>query len=286
MEHRFAVLVKQVPDTAAVTPQAMKPDGTLNRAALPAVFNPEDLNALELALQLRERFGGSVCALTMGPPASAEILRQCRYCGADRVVLLTDRCFAGSDTLATSAVLSRALQHLGGFDVVLCGRQAIDGNTAQVGPQVAEKLGIDQITYVEAVDDLTPDFLQAWREVETGRELVRSGLPVLLTVIDTANEVRPPSAKQIMRCKRARSRAELPDAAAAVALQERGLLIEQLDCAAIGMAPERCGLSGSPTRVKKIESVVRTGRDLKQVAPTEAGINEMLLELMADYTFE
>ena len=152
---RIVVLVKQVPDTANVTGEAMKEDGTINRSALPAVFNPEDLNALEEALKLKDRHGARVTVVTMGPPAAVQVLRESLYRGADEVILLTDKAFAGADTLATSYALSLAVQKLGGADLVLCGRQAIDGDTAQVGPQTAEKLGYPQITCVSRIDELT-----------------------------------------------------------------------------------------------------------------------------------
>jgi electron transfer flavoprotein beta subunit len=139
------VLVKQVPDTANVSADAMKDDGTVNRAALPAIFNPEDLHALEAALEVKDRFGGTVTVVTMGPPKAGDILRECVYRGADRGILVTDRRAAGSDTLATSYILSRAVKTIDNVDMVFCGRQAIDGDTAQVGPQCAEKLGITQI---------------------------------------------------------------------------------------------------------------------------------------------
>src|SRR5512137_1951046 len=149
--YQSIVLVKQVPDTRHVTGEVMTKDGTMNRGALPAVFNPEDLNALEMALQVRERYGGHVTVVTMGPSQAAEVLREALYRGADRVVLLTDKKFAGADTLATSYALKCAIQKVGNYDLVFCGRQAIDGDTAQVGPQVAEKLGLPQITYAEAI---------------------------------------------------------------------------------------------------------------------------------------
>jgi electron transfer flavoprotein beta subunit len=264
----------------------MKPDGTLNRSALPAVCNHEDIYALEMALQIRESRGGSICAATMGPPQAAEVLREALYRGADRAVLLTDRCFAASDTLATSLVLSCALRRLGPFDIVLCGRQAIDGNTAQVGPQIAEKLGINQLTYVDGIEDISGGHLTAWREYELGRQCVRAPLPVLLTVTDSAPLPRPPSAINIMRYKHARAPGEVsrdparPDAPAAHAA------IEQLGAEDLGIAPETCGLAGSPTRVKKIEHVVLKSTQHKTVPPTEQGFQELFRELIADYTFE
>ena len=163
---RIVVLVKQVPDTQNVTGDAMKEDGTINRAALPAVFNPEDLNALEEALRLKERHDARVSVITMGPPAAAQVLRESLYRGADEVILLTDKAFAGADTLATSYALSLAVRKLGGCDLVLCGRQAIDGDTAQVGPQTAEKLGMPQITCVSRIDELEPPVVAA---AESGR---------------------------------------------------------------------------------------------------------------------
>src|SRR5512143_1015540 len=149
--YQSIVLVKQVPDTRRVTGEAMTRDGTMNRGALPAIFNPEDLNALEMALQIKERHGGTVTVITMGPPKAADILRESLWRGADRVILLTDRRFAGADTLATSIALRQAIEKLDRYDLILAGRQAIDGDTAQVGPQTAEKLGIPQVTYAESV---------------------------------------------------------------------------------------------------------------------------------------
>jgi len=282
----IAVLIKQVPDTAAVTPRAMKADGTLNRSALPAVFNPEDLNALELALQLRETYGATVTAMTMGPPAAAEVLRDALFRGADRVFLLSDRKFAASDTLATSTVLSRALEKQGPFDLVICGTQAIDGNTAQVGPQVAEKLNINQLTYVEAVEEIAGGIIRARRVIEDGKEIVRSALPVLLTVTDTANIPRPWSVKNIMKYKNAKTALEVPEEKTLDRLKQKGLFIETLDCAKIDLDPSRCGISGSPTMVKKIENVVRRGKTHQKIELTDNGIKMLLTELIADYTFD
>ncbi len=210
MGYDSIVCVKQVPDTANITVEAMKADGTVNRAALPAVFNPEDLHALEAALELRDRFGGSVTALTMGPLAACEVLRECLYRGADRAIILSDRRAAASDTLATSYILSQAIRTIGRYDIVFCGRQAIDGDTAQVGPQLAEKLGIPQITYYEKLVDLTGQKMRARRNVGNGWEVLEVRLPVLITVIDLANEPRPAAAKRVMRFKRARSAPRSP----------------------------------------------------------------------------
>jgi electron transfer flavoprotein beta subunit len=244
------------------------------------------MNALEMALEIKDRFGAAVTAITMGPPQAADVLRQALYMGADRVLLLTDRLFAGADTLATSAVLSRAVKQLQGVGLILCGRQAIDGNTAQVGPQVAEKLGINQLTYVTRVEQLDKTKCSCWREVEGGRELAESKLPVLLTVTGTANSPRPFSAKRIMRYKNAAAPSELAPGMSPGELSRRGLLLEQWGADAIGIEPGLCGLAGSPTRVKKIESVVLAGRSFKNIQPDDRGIRELLEELIADYTFD
>ncbi len=286
MPLNIVVLIKQVPDTAAVSTQAMKDDGTLNRSALPAVFNPEDLNALEMALDLKERFGAAVTVLTMGPAHAAEVLREALYMGADRAVLLTDRLFAGSDTLATSFVLSQAIRHLGAADVILCGREAIDGNTAQVGPQVAEKLDMNQITYVDLIEQIDASKCSCWHEVEQGRELAESKLPVLLTVTAAANTPRPFSARRIMRYKNAKAPAECAPGTARDELASRGLLIEEWGAGTIGIDAAQCGLAGSPTRVQKIESVVLAGREFKKFEPDDNGIRALLEELIADYTFD
>ncbi|OQY22319.1 MAG: hypothetical protein B6I35_06445, partial [Anaerolineaceae bacterium 4572_32.2] len=204
------VLVKQVPDTANITGKAMKDDGTVNRAALPAIFNPEDLNALEMALQVKEQHGGQVTVLTMGPPRAAEVLRQALYRGADQVILLSDRKFAGSDTLATSYALKCAVEQVGAYDLVFCGRQAIDGDTAQVGPQVAEKLGIPQITYAESIQSLRGGEIIIQRAFPLGTETVTCTLPCLLTVVGSANQPRPPSARRTLTYKLAAAPLEYP----------------------------------------------------------------------------
>jgi len=264
----------------------MKDDGTLDRGALPAVFNPGDMNALEMALDIRDRFGATVTAITMGPPQAAEVLRESIYMGADRAILLTDRRFAGSDTLATSRVLSQAIKQLGAFDLILCGREASDGATGQVGPQVAEQLEINQLTYVEAVEQLDTVKCSCWREVETGRELAESKLPVLITVNAAANTPRPFSAKRIMRFKNALAPAELAPGASPKALAGRGLLIEQWDADRIGIDGSLCGLSGSPTRVGKIDPVALAGSAFKKIEPNDQGIRELFEELIADHTFD
>jgi electron transfer flavoprotein beta subunit len=222
----------------------------------------------------------------MGPAQAAEVLREALYMGADRAVLLTDRLFAGSDTLATSFVLSQAIRHLGAADLILCGREAIDGNTAQVGPQVAEKLDMNQITYVDRIEQIDSSKCSCWHEVEQGRELAESKLPVLLTVTAAANMPRPFSARRIMRFKSAKAPAECASGTARDELAGRGLLIEQWGAGIIGIDAAQCGLAGSPTRVQKIESVVLAGREFKKFEPDDSGIRALLEELIADYTFD
>ncbi len=289
MGYNCVVCVKQVPDTKNVTGDAMTEEGTINRSALPAIFNPEDLNALEAALELRDRFGGTVTVVTMGLPSACEILRESLYRGADRVVLVTDRKAAGSDTLATSYILSCAVRKLEP-DIVFCGRQAIDGDTAQVGPQLAEKLGMTLVTYLESLDDLVEKTITIRRNVGNGWEVVRCELPVLTTVMETANTPRPPAAKRIMSFKKARSRAELdkesPDEADARAgrLAERGLLLEQWSLDDIEPDLEWVGLAGSPTKVNRIQSIVLTGGEYHEYAPTDEGVAQLVGELIEDHT--
>ena len=305
MSYNLVVLVKQVPDTKRITGDAMRDDGTVNRSALPAIFNPEDLHALEMALELRERYGGRVTVVTMGPPQACEVLRQSLERGADGVVLLTDRRAAASDTLATSYILACAVRKVAAaapVDMVICGRQAIDGDTAQVPPQTAEKLGWPQVTYVDRVEDVSGGRIRARRNTGSGWERVECPLPCLLTVTDQGPEPRPASARRIMAVKRTRCRAELamevaaamPDAGAdareaevanrAAALHARGLLITQwtLDDVAADLA--WCGRDGSPTKVKRIQSVILKGSGFKKVEPAEAAIAGMVHELIADHT--
>ena len=302
MGYDCVVCIKYVPDTQRVTGEAMKEDGTVNRAALPMVFNPEDLNALEQALAIRDARGGSVAVVTMGAPAAGEILRESLCRGADRAVLLTDRRAAASDTLATSYILSCAVKKLP-HDLVLCGRQAIDGDTAQVGPQMAEKLGIPQITYVEELLGLDAATIRVRRSVGNGFEVIDGDLPILLTVMDTANTPRPPAAKRIMKYKKARAPAEVareaaealgpdadPDAVTAEAekrcdaLRGRGLLIDQWSLDDIDADLTWCGARGSPTKVHRIQSVILAGGQYREHPPTDEGVRELVAELIEDHT--
>jgi len=296
------VCVKQVPDTANVTAEAMKEDGTVNRAALPAIFNPEDLHALETALEIRDQHGGTVTVVSMGPPKAAEVLRDCLFRGADRAILLTDRRAAASDTLATSYILSQAVRTIGRYDFVFCGRQAIDGDTAQVGPQCAEKLGIPQITYLEGISSLDNGVVRIRRNMGHGWEIVESRLPVLVTVIQTANQPRPPAAKRVMRLKRAKVVAEvaaevkaaMPQASEeqlaaeiqcrAEALKKQGLLVEQWNLDDIHADLNRCGLAGSPTKVHRVQAIVLTKEGHTAIPATQDGIKQLIHELVVDRT--
>lgn len=298
MRQTIIVFVKQVPDTKNVTGQAMKPDGTVNRQALPAIFNPEDLNAVELALQLKDRYDAKVVVATMGPPTASEVLRDALCRGADEAILLTDRAFAGSDTLATSYALSKCAQKIGKFDLILCGRQAIDGDTAQVGPQLAEKLSLPQISYVEDVLELGKGKIKAKRAIEGGYEILEAPTPALLTVIDS-NEPRPQNAKRIMKYKKAKTRSELlasrggseyssaeQVAGDIAALEAKDLLIKEWGAADVASEADlsRFGLAGSPTKVKQIMSVVLTAGTFKKIEPTKSGVSALVHELIEDHT--
>lgn len=302
MGYNIVVCVKQVPDTANITGEAMKADGTVNRAALPAIFNPEDLHALEAALDVRDRFGGTITVLTMGPFAACEVLRESLYRGADRAILISDRRAAASDTLATSYILSQAVRKIGKYDLVFCGRQAIDGDTAQVGPQMAEKLGIPQITYFEKLVDLSGRTIRVRRNVGNGWEVLEGQLPMLLTVIDIANEPRPAAAKRVMRYKRARSQGEtagevakaMPEAGDEqkqaettkrfAAAKADGTIIEQWDLDDIQADLVWCGMTGSPTKVHRVQSIVLTKEGFTPVPPTGEGVANMIHELIVDHT--
>ena len=289
------VLVKQVPDTSNISGQVMKEDGTVNRAKLPAVFNPEDRVALEFALRVKDQYGGKVTAVTMGPPRASDVLRECLYMGADEVCLVTDRKFAGADTLATSYVLSQAIRKIGHYDFILAGRQAIDGDTAQVGPQTAEKLSIPQITYAEEILGISDRRVTVKRKIEGGYEVLEGPLPVLITVLKDAKEPRPLSAKRVMAFKGAKSLLELEKMAEGNPLlyvdkllyeyKARSLYITTLTVEDIDVEEGRCGIKGSPTKVHKVESVVLGGGDPLKIENSRTGMNTLIDKLMEDHIF-
>ena len=293
--YHSVVLVKQVPDTRNVTGDVMTAEGTMNRSALPAIFNPEDLNALEMALSIKDQNGGSVTVLTMGPMQAAEVLRESLFRGADRVILLSDRKFAGADTQATSYTLKCAVDKLGVYDLVFCGRQAIDGDTAQVGPQTAEKLGIPQITYAEKITDLKKNRITVRRRIDGGYEILESKLPVLLTVIKEAAEPRPFKARNVMAYKNAKSLSELEEMVNQNSLLyiddlkeefiARGLFIPTLTLDDFEIDETRIGQSGSPTKVYKVDSVVLGAGEHIKIEPTGEGINQLIDQLMSDRIF-
>lgn len=272
----------------------MTAKGTMNRSALPAIFNPEDLNALEMALQVREQHGGEVTVLTMGPLKAADVLRQALFRGADRVILLSDREFAGADTQATSYTLKCAIEKAGKFDLVFCGRQAIDGDTAQVGPQVAEKLGLPQITYAESIVGLEKDEIVVQRAFDLGSELVKCSLPCLLTVVSSANRPRPASARKRIAYKLAAVPAEVPDLlekwpefeteeALQKYLAARNLEIPIWTVNDIEIDKSQLGLAGSPTQVYKVNFVVLESTEVREISPTAEGIQELIDELVKEY---
>ena len=283
---KIVVLAKQVPDTRNVGKDAMKEDGTINRAALPAIFNPEDLNALEQALQLKEEHPGStVTLLTMGPPRAAEIIREGMFRGADGGIVLTDRAFAGADTLATSYALSCAIRKIGDYDLIIGGRQAIDGDTAQVGPQIAEKLGIPQVTYAEKIVSVTDGKATIKRRLERGVETVVCPLPLVITVNGSADECRPRNARRIQQYKYAKSPSEKAQLSDTALYEARPYLnIQEWSVTDVDADLNQVGLAGSPTKVKAVENVVFQAKESKQLDGTEAEIDELMRELIANHT--
>ena len=289
MSLNIIVLAKQVPDTRNVGKDAMKEDGTINRAALPAIFNPEDLNALEQALRLKDANPGStITMLTMGLPRAAEVVREGIFRGADNGIVLTDRLLGGADTLATSYSLAQAVRKIGNYDIVLCGRQAIDGDTAQVGPQIAEKLGIPQVTYAEEILDLKDGKVTVKRRLESGVETVKAPLPCVVTVNGSAAECRPRNAKRVMQYKNAASpseKAKLDDAKKAI-LEKRPSLdvIQEWGASFVEADPEHIGMAGSPTKVKAIENVVFTAKQSLSLENNDEQIEQLVKELIANHT--
>jgi electron transfer flavoprotein beta subunit len=272
----------------------MTKDGTMNRSALPAIFNPEDLNALEMALDFKDRYSGTVTVLSMGPLQAAEVLRDSLCRGADQVILLSDRKFAGADTQATSYTLKCAIDKIGQYDLVFCGRQAIDGDTAQVGPQVAEKLGVPQITYAESIIELNEDEIVVQRAFDLGMELVKCTLPCLLTVVGSANQPRPASARKRIEYKLAAVPAEYPkllqkwpefgdEAALEKHLTERNLKINVWSAADLNVDEAQLGLAGSPTQVHKVSYVVLETTESKDIPATPEGVQALIQELIKEY---
>lgn len=299
MSLKIIVLAKQVPDTRNVGKDAMKEDGTINRAALPAIFNPEDLNALEQALRLKDAYPGTtVTLLTMGPGRAAEIIREGLYRGADGGYLLTDRAFAGADTLATSYALATAIKKIGDYDIIIGGRQAIDGDTAQVGPQVAEKLGLTQVTYAEEILNVDEKnrSITVKRHIDGGVETVEGPLPIVITVNGSAAPCRPRNAKLVMKYKRALGAQEKvpapachPEGVSALPYPELYekrpyLNIPEWSVADVNGDLAQCGLSGSPTKVKAIQNIVFQAKESKTLTGSDKDVEDLLVELLANHT--
>lgn len=283
MSFQIIVLAKQVPDTHNVGPDAMTPEGTINRSALPAVFNPDDLNALEQALQLKDKFPGStISVVTMGLPKSAEVIREALYRGADEGYVVTDRPLGGADTLATSYTLAQAIKKIGDFDIILGGRQAIDGDTAQVGPQIAEKLGLTQVTYAEEILSLDEEAKKVVikRHIDGGVETVEAPLPLVVTVNGSAAPCRPRNAKRVMKYKRATVALERNDANLNPNPNKPYLDITQWGAADIDCDPQQIGKAGSPTNVKKVQNIVFKAKESRTMTGSDEDINGLMQELI------
>mgnify|MGYP000062726274 CR=1 FL=1 len=290
MSLKIVVLAKQVPDTRNVGKDAMKADGTINRAALPAIFNPEDLNALEQALRLKDEHPGStVNILTMGPGRAAEVIREGLYRGADNGYLLTDRAFAGADTLATSYALATAIKKIGDYDVIIGGRQAIDGDTAQVGPQVAEKLGLTQVTYAEEIlnVDKAAKKITVKRHIDGGVETVEAPLPIVITVNGSAAPCRPRNAKLVQKYKHAKTVTEKQQGNLDYTdLHDKRdyLNLVEWSVADVNGDLAQCGLSGSPTKVKAIQNIVFQAKESKTLTSSDKDVEDLIVELLANHT--
>lgn len=287
MSLRIIVLAKQVPDTRNVGKDAMKADGTINRAALPAIFNPEDLNALEQALRIKDQYPDTVIHIvTMGPPRASEIIREGLFRGADGGYLLTDRAFAGADTLATSYAIATAIRKIKDFDIIIGGRQAIDGDTAQVGPQVAEKLGLTQITYAEEIKEIKNGRITVTRHIDGGIETVEGPLPIVITVNGSAAPCRPRNAKLIQKYKKAMTPSEREaNTPAYIDFNKCCYLnIPEWSVADVEGDLEQCGLSGSPTKVKAIQNIVFQAKESKTFSGSDRDVEDLIVELLANHT--
>jgi electron transfer flavoprotein beta subunit len=231
------VCIKQVPDTTDVKIDPVK--GTLIREGVPSIVNPFDKNAVEAALQIREQKGGKVTVITMGPPQAVDALRECLAMGADEAILLSDRAFASSDTWATSYTLAMAIEKIGKYDLIFCGKQAIDGDTAQVGPGIAEHIGLPQVTYVQKIREVNDDSLTVERAIEGGYEVLTVGVPAMIAVEKSINEPRFPTMMGTMKAHKK----EIPT----------------WGMGDIDADEDKLGMNGSPTRVKRIFAPERKG---------------------------
>lgn len=285
---KIVVLAKQVPDTRHVGPDAMKPDGTVNRGKLSTVFNPDDLHALELALNIKDRIPGTkVTILTMGPQKAADIIREGYYRGVDDGIMISDRRFGGADTLATSYTIVQAIKKIADYDLIVGGRQAIDGDTAQVGPQCADKLNIPQVTYVEEVLSIENDKIIARRRLENGIEIVSAPFPCLMTVHGSSPDCRSRHAKNVMKYKYARTNTEMRkgDPVLEELHKKRPyLVIPEWSVEDIKADETKIGLAGSPTKVKSVSSIVLTASESKVLTDSDSDIEGMIKELIKHHT--
>ncbi|MEA3305211.1 MAG: electron transfer flavoprotein subunit beta/FixA family protein [Candidatus Omnitrophota bacterium] len=254
------VCIKQVPDTTDVK---IDPEtNTLIREGVASVINPFDTYAIEEGVKLREKFGGKVTVISMGPPQANEALKEAISVGADEGILFSDRVFAGSDTLATSYILAKGIEKIGGFDIILCGKQASDGDTAQVGPGISTHLDIPQVTYVKKVEDVKDNRVRVERMTEEGFEIIEAPLPCLMTVVKEINQPRLPSLKGKIKAKKAE--------------------IKTWTSRDLNADFSRIGLNGSPTKVVKIFTPPpRTGGQILQ-GTTEDVANELVKLLKSE----
>ena len=276
----IVVCIKQVPDTTEV--KLDPKTGTLIREGIPSIINPDDKGALELALQLKDKYNAHVTVLTMGLPQADAALREALAMGVDRAILLTDRKLGGADTLATSRAIAGALRQID-FDLILAGRQAIDGDTAQVGPQVAQKLGLNQVTYAEEIIKVENGKALIRRVIDGGVETVEAPLPVVITVNGSAAPCRPQNAKLVMKYKRATCPMERPAEGTPYdyLYDERPeLTLNQWSVADVDGDVNQCGLAGSPTKVKGIKNIVFQAKESKTLTASDADVEGMIKELL------
>ena len=251
------VCIKQVPETTEVR---LNPEtNTLIREGVKSIINPFDMYAIEEALRLKEKFGGKTTVITMGPPQAEAALREAMSMGIDEGILICDRAFAGSDTWATSYTLASAIKKIGEFDLILCGKQASDGDTAQVGPGISAHLDIPQVTYVKKIEEVKDESMRVERMMEEGFEIIETPLPALLTVVKEINEPRLPSLKGLMRAKSAK--------------------VTLISAKELNLDPQAIGLCGSPTQVVKIFTPPQRAGGQMLVGDTQE-IAEKLVELL------
>ena len=286
----ICVCVKQVPDTAEIR---IDPEtNTLIRSGVPSIVNPFDLYALETAFRLREEKGGKIWIISMGPAQAEKAVRACLEMGADEGVLISGRAFGGSDTFSTGYILSagiRAIEEAENikFDLILCGRQAIDGDTAQVGPQVAEKLGLTQITYAEEILKVGDGSITVKRHIDGGVETVEGPLPIVITVNGSAAPCRPRNAKLVQKYKHAKTITEKQqgnlDYTDLYDTRDYLNLVEW-SVADVNGDLKQCGLSGSPTKVKAIQNIVFQAKESKTISGSDREVEELIVELLENHT--